>query len=78
MQQAFSPRKPILKLNTMSDQSEVDEQTGFMYIYSGVMQGIRDPKGHSIINSKDREKALEYLSLISLLFRRLDEATQII
>ncbi|MBI3980452.1 TIGR02391 family protein, partial [Candidatus Microgenomates bacterium] len=60
MQQAFSPHKPILKLNLMSDQAEVDEQTGFMLIYSGVMQGIRDPKGHSIINLKDREKALEY------------------
>jgi uncharacterized protein (TIGR02391 family) len=73
MQQAFSPHNPKLKLNSMSDQSEIDEQTGFMLIYSGVMQGVRDPKGHSIINLKDREKALEYLSLISLLFRRLDE-----
>jgi uncharacterized protein (TIGR02391 family) len=73
MQQAFSPNKPILKLNSMSDQSEKDEQAGLMQIYAGVMLGIRDPKGHSIINLKDREKALEYLSLISLLFRRLDE-----
>lgn len=73
MQQSFSPNNPILKLNSMLDQSEKDEQAGFMQIYAGVMLGIRDPKGHSIINIKDRIKALEYLSLISLLFRRLDE-----
>lgn len=73
MQQAFSPRNPILKLNSIPDQSGSDEQTGFMFIYSGVMQGVRDPKGHSVINLKDRDKALEYLSLLSLLFRRLDE-----
>jgi len=73
MQQAFSPNKPLLKLNSMTDQSEKDEQAGFMQIYAGVMLGIRDPKGHSIINLKDRNKALEYLALISLLFRRLDE-----
>lgn len=75
MQQAFSVNKPILKFNQMTDQSERDEQAGLMQIYAGVMQGIRDPKGHSIINLKDREKALEYLSLISLLLRRLDEVT---
>lgn len=75
MQQAFSANNPILKLNSMSDQSEKDEQLGFMQIYCGVMLGIRDPKGHSIINLKDREKAMEYLSLISLLLRRVDETT---
>ena len=75
MQQAFSANNPILKLNTMSNQSDKDEQAGFMQIYTGVMLGIRDPKGHSIINLKDRDKALEYLSLISLLLRRVDEST---
>lgn len=74
MQQAFSANNPILKFNSMSTQSDKDEQAGFMQIYAGVMQGIRDPKGHSILNLKDRDKTLEYLSLISLLLRRVDEA----
>ncbi len=75
MQQVFSANNPVLKFNQMRDQSEKDEQVGMMQIYAGVMQGIRDPKGHSIVNLKDREKALEYLSLISLLLRRVDDAT---
>jgi len=74
MQRVFSPNNPVLQFNSMLDQSAKDEQSGFMQIYSGTMQGIRDPKGHSIVNLKDREKALEYLALMSLLFRRLDEA----
>lgn len=73
MQQAFSPNNPILKLNALKDESDRDEQSGFMQIYTGVMLGIKDPKSHAIINLKDKTKALEYLSLISLLFRRLDE-----
>jgi hypothetical protein len=45
-----------------------------MHIYAGVMQGIRNPKGHELVIQKDRVRALEYLSLISLLLRRLDES----
>ena len=64
---------PKLKFNAYADQSDRDEQEGFMHIFAGVMHGIRNPKGHEIINLKDPYKALEYLSLMSLLFRRLDE-----
>jgi uncharacterized protein (TIGR02391 family) len=74
MQRAFSPNSPILKFNSMSDQSDKDEQAGFMQIFSGVMLGIRDPKGHSMINLKDKLRTLDYLSLLSLLFTRLEEA----
>lgn len=65
---------PKLKLNTLADQSDKDEQEGFMHIFAGVIQGIRNPKGHEIINLKEPYKALEYLSILSLLFRKLDEA----
>jgi len=74
MQTVFSSQKPILKLNSMKNQSDVDEQCGFMEIFAGTMQGIRNPKGHEIINIKDPEKTLEYLSLISLLFRKLEKS----
>ena len=75
MFEAFnSASDPKLKLNALADQSDKDEQEDFMHIFAGVMHGIRNPKGHEIINLKDPYKALEYLSLISLLFRRLDDA----
>lgn len=73
MSNAFNQSNPKLKLNELKSQSDIDEQEGFMHIFMGVMQGVRNPKGHEIVNLKDPQKALEYLSLISLLFRRLNE-----
>jgi len=73
MLNVFNIKSPRIKLNDMITQSDKDEQQGFMDLFTGTIQGIRNPKGHEIINLKDSYKALEYLSLLSLLFRRLDE-----
>jgi len=73
MLEVFSVNNPKLKFNDFSSQSDKDEQEGFMHIFAGVMHGIRNPKGHEIVNLKDSYRALEYLSIISLLFRKLDE-----
>jgi uncharacterized protein (TIGR02391 family) len=73
MLDVFSVNEPKIKLNENKTTSDKDEQEGFMHIYSGVMHGIRNPKGHDLINLKDPYKSLEYLSLISLLFKKLDE-----
>jgi hypothetical protein len=40
----------------------------------GVTQGIRNPKGHELVAQDDPQRALEYLALVSVLFRRLDDA----
>lgn len=69
----FSINNPKLKLNSLQSQSDRDEQEGFMHIFAGLMQGVRNPKGHEVINLTDPYRALEYLGFISLLFRRLDE-----
>jgi uncharacterized protein (TIGR02391 family) len=73
MSTAFSKNNPKIKLNNNQSQSDLDEQEGFMYIFMGVMQGVRNPKGHDVLNIKDPHRALDYLSLISLLLKRLDE-----
>jgi len=70
----FSVSAPKITLNSLQTQSDKDEQEGFMHIFAGVMHGIRNPKGHEVLNLKDQVKALEYLALISLLFRRLEES----
>lgn len=73
MLDVFSVNQPKLRFNDNQSQSDKDEQEGFMHIFAGVMHGIRNPKGHEIINLKDPMRALEYLSLLSLLFRKLEE-----
>jgi len=67
-------KKPILQLNELLTREDLDEQKGFMYLFMGSVVGIRNPKAHGIIEQKDPFKTLEYLSLASLLAKRVDEA----
>ena len=67
-------KKPILCLNSLSSLEEINEQVGFMHLFLGTVIGIRNPKAHATIQQKDTLKTLEYLSLISLLAERTDEA----
>lgn len=76
MLDAFSVNNPKLKFNHLKTESDKDEQEGFMHIFAGVMHGIRNPKAHDIVNLKDSLRALEYLSILSLLFKKLDEIIQ--
>ncbi len=74
MQHVFSVNNPTLKFNGLSSQSDKDEQEGFMNIYAGSILGIRNPKGHENIIQKDIYLTLEYLTLASLLCKKLEEA----
>jgi len=64
-------KKPILQLNELLTREDLDEQKGFMYLFMGSVVGIRNPKAHGIIEEKDPFKTLEYLSLASLLAKRV-------
>ena len=44
MRSAFSPKDPLLKFNTSGSTSAKNEQEGYMQIFAGAMQGIRNPK----------------------------------
>lgn len=72
MNKALSPDRGVIKLNAMSNESDVDEQRGFMNLFKGII-GIRNLKGHQNVTLSDHNKAVEYLALCSLLLRRLDE-----
>ena len=74
MTQAFATRGPI---NVAVEQglSGKDEQEGFRFIFMGVSQGIRNPKGHELVKQSDAQRTLEYLAIASVLFRSLDDAT---
>lgn len=73
MLEIFSVNNPVLKISDNITQTDKDEQEGFMHLFAGTIQGIRNPKGHDLIDLKDPYRSLEYLGFISLLFRKLDE-----
>lgn len=49
MTKAFSGDPPPIKLAIESGQSGRDEQEGLRFIFMGVAQGIRNPKGHGMV-----------------------------
>ena len=73
MGKAFKVDNPIIKLNKLVSQSDKDEQDGFRFLFQGAMRAIRNPKAHDTHKLKDRNKAIEYLAFLSLLFRKTDE-----
>jgi uncharacterized protein (TIGR02391 family) len=73
MQKAFSLNNPVLKFNNLSDQSDRDEQLGFMNMFSGAVSGLRNPRAHGFIRD-DPERALEFIAFVSLLAKLLEGA----
>lgn len=71
MMLVFNESSASIKLTNLSSVSEADEQSGFRFIFAGVMSGIRNPRGHEIIVDTI-DTALDYLSLSSVLLRRLE------
>ncbi len=73
MRTVFSPKNPILALNDAGDQTDLDEQEGMMHLFEGVALGIRNPGGHAFPEGPE-QRAIEYISLLSLLAYRVQEA----
>jgi uncharacterized protein (TIGR02391 family) len=73
MRTAFSKNTPVLVFNDLRDQSDADEQEGLMHLFEGVMLALRNPRAHSLIQDSP-EQALDYIALLDLLARRLDQA----
>lgn len=74
MNRAFSVNDPVIKLNKLANESEKNEQKGFMQIFAGVMTGIRNPQAHDNLEI-ERSKAIHFLFLASLLLYKLDDRT---
>jgi len=73
MRTVFSRNDPLLAFNDMQDQTELDEQEGMMHLFEGAVLGIRNPGGHTFPEGPE-QRAIEYLSLLSLLAFRVQEA----
>lgn len=70
----FSLEHPLLILSEVDSDSGRNDQKGFMQIFIGAYQSIRNPKAHSLEHDLDQAKAAQYLVFASLLARRVDEA----
>jgi uncharacterized protein (TIGR02391 family) len=62
---------PVIQVNALSSQAEVDEQKGFMNLFKGLV-GLRNLKAHSVVLFNDPHRAHDYLALASLLMRILE------
>lgn len=71
MSTVFSPVNPVIKLNSLKTQTDKDEQEGFMYLFMGAMQGIRNPKAHENIIQNNPYIALELIGFASLLIETI-------
>lgn len=75
MNTIFSPGNPVLRFEDISTQSGKDVQAGYMQIFAGAMQGIRNPKAHENLYIQ-KDTAIKRLILASLLMDKVDEAVQ--
>ena len=75
MMMAFSANNPVLKFAPSSSFSEYDIQEGYMHMFAGAMQGIRNPKAHAneMITNED---ALRKLAFASMLMYKLDTVVE--
>jgi uncharacterized protein (TIGR02391 family) len=74
MNRAFSPKNPVIDLARHSGRNAKDEREGFHFLMVGAIQALRNPRGHGEELPDGVEEALEYLTLASLLFRRIGAA----
>lgn len=75
MRKAFTASNPLLVFEGIDTESGRNVQEGYMQIFAGAMQGIRNPKAHENM-SISREDAVKRLILASLLMDKIDEAIQ--
>lgn len=74
MMSVFGGAPPKLKLTPLSNQSEVDEQEGYKFIFAGVSLGIRNPRGHKHSVVDDPDTCLDHLGVITALLNKLEAA----
>jgi uncharacterized protein (TIGR02391 family) len=73
--EAFSTKNPLLAINTLQSETEQSEHKGFAMLIKGCFGAVRNPLAHEPkIMWTGEEDAADYLTLVSLLHRKLDEA----
>lgn len=75
----FSVKSPILAINSLGSDTEISEQKGFSNILVGLFGTVRNPTAHApkIVWPMTEQDALDILSLVSFVHRKLDNAAKI-
>lgn len=73
MQNVFSLNNPLLKFEDMSTASGKNIQQGYMQLFAGSIQALRNPKAHANLYIS-KESAMKQLIVASLLMDKIDEA----
>lgn len=69
----FSVETPILAFNSLTTETEKSEHKGFAMLLKGCFGAVRNPLAHGPkILWKGEDDAADYLTLVSLLHRKLD------
>jgi len=76
---AFGLKAPMLAINTLRTETEQSEQTGFANLVKGMFGTFRNPTGHAprITWKMEEQDALDLLSMVSYMHRRLDTAVMV-
>jgi uncharacterized protein (TIGR02391 family) len=71
--QAFGLDNGRLIFSEVDTETGQNDQKGFLQIFQGVYTGVRNVKSHSLTHDLDKMKAAQYLVMLSLLARRVDQ-----
>jgi len=74
MMEVFNENDPLIVLSLSQGSDEKEEQAGYKFIFAGAVMAIRNPRGHDPELVETQDECLDYLSLVSLLLRKLDKA----
>jgi uncharacterized protein (TIGR02391 family) len=73
----FSVEKPLLAFNTLQTETERSEHKGYAALLKGCFAAVRNPPAHvPKVLWQGEDDAADHLSLISLLYRKLDNCVQ--
>jgi uncharacterized protein (TIGR02391 family) len=77
--EAFGLKSPLLAINTLRTETEQTEQKGFANLVKGVFGVFRNVTAHApkITWPIDEQDALDLLSIVSYIHRRLDAAADV-
>ena len=76
---AFSTKVPILMINPLANETQISEQKGFSNLLVGLFGAIRNPVAHApkISWPMSEQDALDILTFISFIHRKLDDVTKV-
>lgn len=76
--EVFSIKRPLLAFNTLKTETEQSEHRGFANLLKGFFGAVRNPHAHTPkIMWQGESDAADYLTLASLLMRKLQQAVTV-